>query len=222
MSFLLYAGLFLLGVGVLLLIPRRTRRGAAAAALCGAFLCAMAIAWPVREQRVSVPTTRLDAFMPVWQFDERHAIHVAAPPQRVFDAIHAVRADEILFFRTLTAIRRLGRPLPESILHASPSEPLLDIATRSGFRYLADEPPRELVVETVVIRPREAIAAMNFLITADGRGGSFVSTETRVFANSDSARRRFAIYWKFIHPGSDIIRRMWLRAIKRRAERAGA
>jgi hypothetical protein len=30
--------------------------------------------------------------------------------------------------------------------------------------------------------------------------------------------RRFAIYWRRIHPGSDIIRRMWLRAIKLRAE----
>jgi hypothetical protein len=32
--------------------------------------------------------------------------------------------------------------------------------------------------------------------------------------------RQFAVYWRLIHPGSDIIRRMWLRAIKRRAERA--
>lgn len=59
---------------------------------------------------------------------------------------------------------------------------------------------------------------MNFLVTPDEHGGSNIATETRVFANSDSARRRFAIYWRIIHPGSDIIRRMWLRAIKRRAE----
>jgi uncharacterized SAM-binding protein YcdF (DUF218 family) len=58
---------------------------------------------------------------------------------------------------------------------------------------------------------------MNFLIAPDGPDGSVVSTETRVFATSPAARRRFAAYWRVIYPGSAIIRRMWLRAIRRRA-----
>ena len=58
---------------------------------------------------------------------------------------------------------------------------------------------------------------MNFLVTPDGPDGSLVSTETRVFATSDDARRQFARYWRVIYPGSAIIRRMWLRAIARRA-----
>jgi hypothetical protein len=58
---------------------------------------------------------------------------------------------------------------------------------------------------------------MNFLVTPDGQDGSFVSTETRVFANNAAARRRFAAYWRLIYPGSAMIRRMWLRAIVRRA-----
>jgi hypothetical protein len=40
---------------------------------------------------------------------------------------------------------------------------------------------------------------------------------THVFA-TDTARRRFALYWRIIYPGSAFIRRMWLQAIKRRAE----
>ncbi len=44
-----------------------------------------------------------------------------------------------------------------------------------------------------------------------------MTTETRVFANSDDARRRFAPYWRVIYPGSAIIRHMWLSAIARRA-----
>jgi hypothetical protein len=58
---------------------------------------------------------------------------------------------------------------------------------------------------------------MNFRVTPDGAGGSMVSTETRVFASDASARRRFAAYWRLIYPGSATIRRMWLRAIERRA-----
>ena len=59
---------------------------------------------------------------------------------------------------------------------------------------------------------------MNFLVTPADDGGSILTTETRVYANSPAALRRFGIYWRLIHPGSDIIRRMWLRAIALRAE----
>jgi hypothetical protein len=173
----------------------------------------------------------------VWQFRERHTIRVAAQPARVFDAIRTVRANEIALFTTLTWIRRGGRNMPESILNAGDSTPLLDVATRNGFIYLADEAPREIVVGTVVMAPRGAlgeltpqtfktrlapgfaIAAMNFLVAPDGPNGSLVSTETRVFANSALAKRRFARYWRLIYPGSAIIRRMWLRAVEKRATR---
>ena len=60
---------------------------------------------------------------------------------------------------------------------------------------------------------------MNFLVTPAGPGNSTISTETRVYADDAAAIHRFAIYWRLIHPGSDIIRRMWLRAIKERAEK---
>jgi hypothetical protein len=186
-------------------------------------------------QPSTVNETRLDEFMPVWQFRERHAIRIAAPPARVFAAIKDVRANEILFFKTLTWIRRGGRRTPASILNAGDNAPILDVATRSGFIYLADDAPREIVVGTAVIAPPGsdceltpvmfktalepgfALAAMNFLVTPDGPNGSLVSTETRVFANSPAARQRFARYWMVIHPGSALIRLMWLRAVKRRA-----
>ncbi len=217
-SLALYAGTFLFLAGLLMTIPRRRRRAGARTAVFGLAVATLALAWPVREKRVTTRTTRLDELMPVYQFDERHETHVAAPPERVLEAVRAVRADEILLFRTLTSIRRFGRPGPESILNAPEQQPLLDVATRTSFRYVVNE-PQEIVVATTVIRPHAAEAMMNFLITTDGRGGTLLSTETRVYANTDDARRRFATYWRIIRPGSDIIRRMWLRAIKRRAER---
>ncbi|HYM60000.1 MAG TPA: hypothetical protein VEZ11_03800, partial [Thermoanaerobaculia bacterium] len=70
-----------------------------------------------------------------------------------------------------------------------------------------------------VLPPGFVLAVMNFHVTPDGRAGSRVSTETRVYANSDSARRKFAVYWRIIYPGSSLIRRGWLRAIKSRAEK---
>ena len=159
--------------------------------------------------------SHLDEAMPRWQFNEVHAIDVDADPRRVYDAIRAVRADEIRFFRTLTWIRRGGRKLPEGILNAGKTKPILDVATQTSFRWLADDAPREFVVGTHIARGVDA--AMNFLVTPAARGCR-VTTETRVFAADVAAARKFAVYWYVIRAGSGIIRRMWLRAVKRRAE----
>ena len=244
-SVLVYLSLAMVFVGLLSLIwPMRllhirTRWVAAIVAVAGVLLVTGALSLPVRTKRISTSSTlRLDDWMPVWQFDERHVIQVGAPPEKVFATIRAVRAKEILFFRLLTAIRRCGRPGPESILNAPEEKPLLDVATQTTFLFLTDEPPRELVIGTVIAAPSGArasgkltpevfrktlkpgviLATMNFLVTPDEHGGSIVSSETRVYANDASGVRRFAVYWRLIHPGSDIIRRMWLRAIKLRAE----
>jgi len=157
--------------------------------------------------------TRLDQIAPRWQFRERHVIRIDAPPQRVYAAIRAVTAREIRFFRTFTAIRRLGRRGPEGILNAPADQPILDVATRTSFQWMADDPPREVVVG-IHITP-EVFAAMNFLID-----GPLLSTETRVHAASRAAAWKFGLYWAAIRAGSGILRRMWLRAIKRRAEGA--
>jgi hypothetical protein len=165
---------------------------------------------------------RLDDFVPRFQFHEVHTRRIAAPPEQVYEAVWEVRADEIAFFRLLVWLRRGGRNTPLSILNPGTRAPLLEVATRTGFTLLADDRPRELVIGMAVIGTRDApdsaFAAMNFLITPDG-DASLVRTETRIFANSDRARRRFGWYWRLIYPGSAFIRRMWLRAIGRRALR---
>jgi len=239
-SAIVYSGLILAASGVVLVVKPIRRLGVTTrwrglvVVGAGVLLTGIGLILPVSESRVTRAETHLDEFAPAWQFREFHTIRVAAAPSRVFEAIKRVRADEILLFRTLTWIRRGGQPLPRSILNAR-DESLIDIATHSSFVRLADDAPRELVIGTVVMAPPGthgtltpevfqkdlppgfALATMNFVVAPDGPGGSLVSTETRVFANSPSARRRFAAYWRVIYPGSAIIRRMWLRAIERRA-----
>lgn len=240
-SAIVYLGLILAGLGLVFVmkpvrrIGVRTRSRGFAVLGVSALVAGTGVFLPVSESRATPGGTHLDEFAPVWQFREFHSIQVAAPPARVFDAVRRVRADEIVLFRTLTWIRRGGQALPPSILNAGTSEPLIDVATKNGFVRLADDEPRELVVGTVIIAPPGgrgvltpevfrknlapgyALATMNFVVEEDGPGRSRVSTETRVFANSASARRRFAAYWRVIYPGSALIRRMWLRAIERRA-----
>ena len=243
-SFLVYFSLTLLLTGLVSLLwplrflEIRTRRIAAMIAAGGLLFFVIALALPVSANAVTTHTAKLDDWMPRWQIRERHIIPVAASPEKVFAAIHAVRADDIFLFRTLIAIRQCGQPGPESIMNAPEQKPILDVATQTTFVLLAEEAPRELVIGTVVVAPPKArasgrltpelfqkklqpgvaLATMNFPRHARRPWRLDHLTETRIYANNRSALRRFAIYWRVIHPGSDIIRRMWLRAIKQRAE----
>jgi hypothetical protein len=245
-SYLVYLSLTLFFAGLVSLVRPlrfvyiRTRRSALMVLGLGLLLALGSLLLPYRDNEATNRVTKLDDWMPHWQVGERHALRIAASPDRVFAGIHEVRADEILLFRTLTAIRRCGGTGPESILNAPEQKPLLDVATQTTFLLLENEAPRELVVGTVIAAPRAArgagrldpelfrtilppgvvLATMNFLVTPNEGGGSTVTTETRIYANTPSSLRRFGVYWRLIHPGSDIIRRTWLQAIARRAEQA--
>jgi hypothetical protein len=161
---------------------------------------------------------------------------------RCYRALKLVTADEIALFRTLTWLRRFGWPGAESILNSPSQVPLLDVAARTSFLVLAEEPHREIVLGTLVSAPPGwrpsgkptpdsfkalfvttnhpgfAPAAMNFRIEDAGPAACTLTTETRVYATEASTGRHFARYWRVIYPGSALIRRMWLRAIARRAE----
>lgn len=203
---------------------------------------------PATETRVTAPHTQLDQFIPAWQFGEFHSIRIAAPKEKVYVALKQVTANEIHFFNTLIWIRRFGRPGPESILNPPPDTPLLQVATKTSFIVLAEEPNREFVIGTLIATPRGwrpggnktpeafkalaasespgyALAAMNFRLEdcpaakAASLPCTLLTTETRVYATDASSRRAFARYWRVIYPGSSLIRIMWLRAVKERAKR---
>jgi hypothetical protein len=79
----------------------------------------------------------------------------------------------------------------------------------------AIETPRDFAA---LEEPGFAKAVMNFRMEDEGGGWTRLTTETRIYATDASSRRRFAAYWRTIYPGSALIRREWLRAIRKRAE----
>jgi hypothetical protein len=115
-------------------------------------------------------------------------------------------------------------------------------AVRFGFTILGQDAGRELVVgaigqpwrlvggRSVAVAGGEDFAAFdlagyakmaaNFrLASIAGDRAIRLSTETRVACTDAASARRFARYWWLIRPASGAIRRSWLAAIKRRAER---
>ena len=111
---------------------------------------------------------------------------------------------------------------------------------RQGFRIVAERAPEELVLgirgrfwtprggicgevsaETFGVGPDvdEALAGWSFTVRPLGDGTCELATETRVWCGI-AARRKFRAYWLVVRPGSGLIRRAMLRAIRREAERA--
>jgi len=94
----------------------RTRRQAVLVLGLSLIVVVTGLFLPARAVCVATPRTQLDQFAPAYQFSEFHSIRIAAPKEQVYRAIKLVTADEIVLFRTLTWLRRFGRPGPESIL----------------------------------------------------------------------------------------------------------
>ncbi len=244
LSVLWYGSFLAAALGLLALLKPIRRLGLSSksrgAALVGGALVlivANGTLTPAAES-IAAPATALDRITPTYQFREVHVRSILAPPSRVLLAIKSVTADEIALFRTFTTIRRLGQPGPESILNAPERQPILDVATRSGFLLLADT-DREVVVGSIVAAPHGfgagltsvnaewfqqvsdpgvVKATMNFLVEPESAERSRVTTETRVFATDQAGARRFTPYWRTIFPGSWILRASWLNAIAKRAE----
>ena len=135
-SIALYAGAAAAFGGAIAMLRKRSRRAGAIVAASGVAVAAAALFWPVPELKTATGSTLLDQHFTKWQFDEEHAIDIDASPERVSDAIRRVTPREIRLFRTLTAIRRLGRDAPEGTLNAPKNDSVQSIS-RACWRNVA-------------------------------------------------------------------------------------
>ena len=235
-------GILVGGLAVLRPFPRlglsSRPHGGVLLAIAAMLMVMNAFIAPTTSRAAASSALAIDRLMPVYQFQEFHVRAVRAPIAKVWSAVSDVTAREISLFQTFTAIRRFGRSGPDSILNAPDDEPILAVATRTGFHLLA-RTDNEVVVGTVVAGPRPGApaegadpawfqrlsgpglvkATMNFRVESAGNSETLLTTETRVFASDGHGLRGFTPYWRTIFPGSWILRVTWLDAIRRRAER---
>ncbi|HSK49262.1 MAG TPA: hypothetical protein VK889_02080 [Solirubrobacterales bacterium] len=139
-----------------------------------------------------------------------------------------LRGDEMTLMRLLMGIRTLGRGERDG------SRTVLSGFRSMGFRPIAEQPERELVVAGIgrfwtlsgglrKVEGSEQFAAFDepgyAKVAFDFRlEDGVLSTETRIAGTDEHASRRFGLYWLLVRPGSGLIRREWLRAIERRAQ----
>lgn len=178
----------------------------------------------------------LDAFIPAPDARERFAVAVKAPHDLVYDVTAAFDMQSVPLVRAILWMRER---LLGSRGRARPATGFLAELEGLGWGCLAKR-PGELYVGGALCRPwladvvftplppgefaRDASPgqvkiAWTIETTAEGAERTRLTTETRVVANDDEARRRFLGYWRWARFGILPIRWLLLPAIRREAER---
>jgi hypothetical protein len=190
----------------------------------------------------------LDEILSVYDFTEVHSISVKASPEVAYRAVMETTLNEISgIVRWLFILRSLPeKTVGRQGKTMQTREPLLSQMNNNGFVTLAEQAPHELVFGLIVpgkigrvwqkasgnkVLPADATDFLSFShpgflrVVGNFRvedstipGMVTVRTESRTRALSYRARTDFIPYWRIIRPFSGLIRRLWLRGIKRRAE----
>jgi hypothetical protein len=170
----------------------------------------------------------LDDFLPEFEFSERHRLAIDAPPARIDEALRTVSIADIPVARALWFVRRLGRPygdgskpfvggeLPGVVLDDVRGEGIVLGLTGQFWKLRGRrDPARPATAEDFLAydRPDACKAVIDFRV-----GPSSLSTETRVHVADTGVRRKFGRYWLVIRPFSGLIRILFLRAARKRAE----
>ena len=170
----------------------------------------------------------IDEFLPNYHFSERHEVEINAPAATVYASVMACDLTQSLIVKWLFQLRRLPW-----------DDVTLDALEKIGFRTLSTHRDREVVMGLVgrfwtlsggilTIDPDEFVsfdapgyakAAFNFRAQPRSNGRTGLTTETRIWCTSSRSKMLFGFYWAGIRPFSGMIRREWLRTVKRRAER---
>jgi hypothetical protein len=180
----------------------------------------------------------IDEFMPVFLVRSRHSVWIRADPARVRQALSAVDLGRPWTVRVLMGLRSLPVRLRRRTV--APEHERSGGVLGLGFTLLA-ETPEELLLGLqgrfwtpsgglVAVEPAHfaagppaglAQAVWNFRLAPE-RGGSRLTTETRVRIADPRSARQFRRYWLLIAPFSGLMRRRMLALVRRTAEARAA
>lgn len=240
LSTLVYAGIVAALFGLAnLAFPFRflgvRRRAVGALVLVGGVgLALAALLWPPSTVRVAQQRTRLDEIMPEYHFFESHSTRVQARPEKVLQAVRQSTFRDLKSLATLLKIRAAALrihdtgqlPQDKGVFDAfSAPGMLLDVSDHEVLMCWIANMRAGRLAQVRTLRefadyrePGGIKMAFNFHVEQAADGSSTLSTDTRVVALDESSRRGMARYWRFIVPGSGLLRRQWLDGIKTRAE----
>lgn len=182
--------------------------------------------------------------MPHPEIAARYGVYVSAPPARVYAALLRADLGRPVLVRLLMGIRSFPRMLADPgaawrRLKSARAPQTLRTLLGGSFTVLAERPNEELLLGvqgrfwtisggTVRVGndafrvgppPGQAQAVWNFGVVPE-RGGTRLTTETRVRCGDPGSAATFRRYWRVVGPFSGLIRIRMLALVRRVAESA--
>jgi uncharacterized protein YndB with AHSA1/START domain len=180
--------------------------------------------------------SRIDTFLPNYDFRAAYPIRINAPRSTVYDCLLHTDFRELWLTRLLMTLRTMKR-MPRQRM---PGE-LRQRFQGTGFVILEEVPEDELVIGVAgrfwrpdggrcmdlteanfaeFSRPGYAKVAWNFKLRAElpETETTTLSTETRIQCFGRAAWWKFGIYWSLVGPFSGLIRKAILQRVKTKAE----
>jgi len=160
--------------------------------------------------------SEIDRFLPEWDANEIHAVVLDATPERALAAALAAPAAPDAIVRLLLRLRGLPRGgTIEELLLGMGFEPLAREPDEVAFGASGPWQPGGGIGPFTPGSPGTVRIVVNFHVEQYGGGRTRLSTETRIGAVDEEARRAFRRYWRFVGPFSALIRRRWLAGVRR-------
>ena len=178
----------------------------------------------------------VDRFIPKYEVREVHQTRVAAPADVTFGVAYDLDLRRSTIVRAIFTGRELLMGGERSKREYAPA--FLDEVLDQGWRILAEEPGRQLVIGAVTqpwkadvefrgLAPEEFAAfrepgyakiVWTLAVKPMGENASVFTTETRVATTDPESRSRFRGYWSVFSPGILLIRYETIRLVRREAE----
>lgn len=210
----------------------------------GVLVSVVSLVWPVKETHPSENDKEIDALMPEFSFNEFHEVMIQSSPERVKQVLHVTGIKDIPVAKILMQIRGIANDDLDMSDRASKSDTGSDSFSTPDFNFFTpvpDEYVTLMIIKSAMVtdknrhpappeisKPDEFISfnkpgyvkvAMNFRFFSRDNRKTLLTTETRVRGITPGDSRTFGRYWRIIYPGSAIIRRVWLDAVKKKAEK---
>jgi hypothetical protein len=168
-------------------------------------------------------TLLIEDYLPVYHFKESHSIKLVSPNDNLYKKMLECDFSKSLIIRLLYKVRGIPTKLCT-----------IEDITQMGFLKLAEKPGEEIIFGMVTdspmfkrcqsnLSPSDFItksdtsiikAVINFNVKYQNLSNYIVSTETRIWCGSKRMKSKFKLYWFFVKPFSQIIRRNMLKQIK--------
>jgi hypothetical protein len=165
----------------------------------------------------------IDKYLPGYDFNEFHSININAPATDIYEKMLHCDLSRNFLIRFLFRLRGM----PKHLL-------TIGHLTSMGFIKLDEQPGKEILYGIItsrstfsnchsnlssasfIVNTSGSIikAVINFKIEEQDNLTQVISTETRILCGSRKMKIKFSLYWFFIKPFSQLVRRSMLRQMK--------